>query len=750
MMMKLVRPVLAGLALLCVAGGLAAKSTTVDGGHYTAKDKEFYLSPEQLLFIRPGLAIDIQSVVIPADRQLEVTYSLKDPGDMPLDIDGIYTPGAVDMRYMLAFIPMGEEQKVRLTAGSRDSGGTLTALGDGVYLYKFGTVLAEDYQMDATYTLALVGRRDLQEFDLDRYVDNEVHHFVPSGNFAPKPRDVVRTATCNGRCHDPLALHGGRYREIQVCTQCHNPGLVDEDSGRSYSFNVLIHRFHDGGEPDRSGNLQEVHMPAPVNNCEMCHTGGIPTADFPLVASPNPVPVCDSSRFGSTKLTWGDPGTTVEIRVGAANGPLFTTSGSAGSKETGKWINNDTKFYLVDKATGSTVQKLDMDTTTLGCASEPPGIFRGEAGTQHTNWMTRPARLVCGGCHEDIDWETGAGHAGGAQDNDNSCGFCHQPDSGQEFDASVRGAHQQLFSSSQFPGLLVELISVRDTDPGDYPTVEFLVRTKSGTVPPLSLDRLRFALTGPNTDYTIGETNEDPQETVDAVKWNGSAWEYTLKTALPMDASGSYTISAEGRSDAVDIDFGDEVDGEREYMENPRLAFAVGGGTATARREVISDYNCESCHVNISFHGGNRKNVQYCSTCHRPERLDLPMDESVHFKWMIHKIHRGEDLENGYVVIRSRGTYDFSHIEFSGDLRNCEKCHVNDSYEIPLAAGAAATLTPANWWSPTLPTAAACISCHDSDAAAAHAFSNTSPFGEACAACHGDGMTFSVERVHAR
>ena len=46
-------------------------------------------------------------------------------------------------------------------------------------------------------------------------------------------------------------------------------------------------------------------------------------------------------------------------------------------------------------------------------------------------------------------------------------------------------------------------------------------------------------------------------------------------------------------------------------------------------------------------------------------------------------------------------------------------------------------------------TAAACLGCHDSQAAAAHAFVNTAPFGEACAACHGPNADFSVDKVHA-
>lgn len=44
----------------------------------------------------------------------------------------------------------------------------------------------------------------------------------------------------------------------------------------------------------------------------------------------------------------------------------------------------------------------------------------------------------------------------------------------------------------------------------------------------------------------------------------------------------------------------------------------------------------------------------------------------------------------------------------------------------------------------------ACLGCHDSKPAAAHAFVMTAPFGEACAPCHSDQADFAVDKVHAR
>ena len=112
MRMKLFWSLLISTAFLCSATSIMAKSDAVDNGNYTTKDSEFYLTPEQLLFIRPGLEMEILNVVIPADRQTEVTFKLTDPAGLPLDRDGIYTPGAVSTSFILSFIPEGEEVKL--------------------------------------------------------------------------------------------------------------------------------------------------------------------------------------------------------------------------------------------------------------------------------------------------------------------------------------------------------------------------------------------------------------------------------------------------------------------------------------------------------------------------------------------------------------------------------------------------------------------------------------------------------------
>ncbi len=770
---KIIWSLLVSIICLCGVTNLAAKSDTIDNGNYTTKDSEFYLTPEQLLFIRPGLVMEITNVVIPADRQPEVTFTLADPEGLPLDRTGVYTPGPVSTSFIMAYIGAGQEAYYSYTKriqtspitgdsaeqGTSDSGGTYTEIAIGNYMYKFGTVLPEGYDMDVTHTVGSYARRDLREFELDRYVDNPLYHFVPSGSTAPEPRSIVTTETCNGRCHDPLAIHGGSRQEVGLCILCHNAFQdIDPDTGNSVDMPLMVHKIHMGANLANGYNVigyrqtdhdySDVVYPAEINECESCHTGGTPTENFPLVASPNPVPVCDASRFGATLLEWGDLDA-FEIRMDTADGSLFAATTGAGQAMTGKWVKDGTTFVLVDKASGDTLQSLEVNATGYGCVGNPPGVFVGEAGIDHTNWLDNPGRKACGACHDWVNWETGEGHASGIpQENDDSCANCHKP-YGEEFDRSIRGAHLPVYKSAQLPNPIVEFLDVANTGPGEKPTVTFSLKGKNGPIDPASMNRLRFVITGPNEDwaYDYFYALEDATAAVS----DGDNWAYQFDTPLPADATGSFTVSMEGRI-IVDVDMGEaEPSGERDTAENPLMEFAVTADSAVARRTVVDDAKCEACHLNLSLHGGNRHDVTYCSTCHTPDRLDIAdVPESVHMKWMIHKIHRGAELENGYIVIRSRGTFDFSNIHFTGDLRNCDACHVNGSQNVPTPDGALPTITNNAWWTPMQPQSAACLSCHDDDSSAAHAYSNTAFFGESCSTCHGEGKDASVDKVHAR
>lgn len=736
MRMKSVWSLLVSVTCICAATNALAKSDAVDNGYYTSKDKEFYLTPEQLLFIRPGLEIEILDVVLPSDMQLEVTYSIQDPAGLPLDHDGIYTPGAVDMRFTLANIPMGQEQKIRIAYERISRNGTLTHVSDGVYKYKFDAVMESD--LDTTHTLVLGGRRNLREFELDRYADNAIQNWVPSGNFDAVPRDIVTTDTCN-RCHDPLQLHG-RWQQPQTCTQCHNP----EGNTR---WDELIHAVHAATEAG-GHDFSEVTYPAPLSDCQVCHTGGTPTENYPMVANPSAALVCDASGRGTTELTWKHTGN-VEIKVFSLSNPegkLFAKGGMTGSAETDKWVRDGTVFKLYDAATQDELASVPVNATVLGCVDNAPGAPYGKAGAQNTNWLDHPSRAVCGACHIDIDFENGVGHV--EVDTDEVCTFCHSPGIGNEFDRSITGAHFQLYKSAEFPGAKVEFISVKNSAPGQKPTVTFSLESKNGWLDANDMNRLRLAITGPNEDFS-----DYIQENVsNAANIEGNVWSYTFATAIPDNAQGSYSVSVEGRANAT-------VDGsnERDVIQSSMMAFAVTDDVAVPRRMVVDDAKCESCHVNLSLHGGGRNEANYCTTCHAPEATDWEElqegnpEQSIHFKYMIHSIHMGKERANPYIVAgHNQSIHEYGEVVYPGDLRNCNACHVNNSQQLSLPAGLLPTTTPQEWWSPMQPASAACLSCHNSDDAAAHAYTNMTFFGESCATCHGEDKTYAVDKVHAR
>jgi OmcA/MtrC family decaheme c-type cytochrome len=122
--------------------------------------------------------------------------------------------------------------------------------------------------------------------------------------------------------------------------------------------------------------------------------------------------------------------------------------------------------------------------------------------TQATAYLTNPTRQACGSCHNDVNFATGAKHAGGPQFDDNLCSTCHIPQGEIDFDASIKGAHVAPTASSLLTGLAVNITKVQSGAAGSAPVVSFTVQDGSGRPLPLSqLGAISFTMAGPTTDY---------------------------------------------------------------------------------------------------------------------------------------------------------------------------------------------------------------------------------------------------------
>src|ERR1700720_2783342 len=67
---------------------------------YASSQVEAYLTASDVAFIRPGLKIKVNSIVIGSDRKPVVDVSLTDDLDQPLDRLGKTTPGPISLSFV--------------------------------------------------------------------------------------------------------------------------------------------------------------------------------------------------------------------------------------------------------------------------------------------------------------------------------------------------------------------------------------------------------------------------------------------------------------------------------------------------------------------------------------------------------------------------------------------------------------------------------------------------------------------------
>jgi OmcA/MtrC family decaheme c-type cytochrome len=389
------------------------------------------------------------------------------------------------------------------------------------------------------------------------------------------------------------------------------------------------------------------------------------------------------------------------------------------------------------------------------CARCHEGTNASAVPAQSNVWYTNPSRAACGSCHDDVNFETGENHPAGAMKDDKACAVCHIPDSGKEFDASIKGAHTLPLQSKQLQGIKASIVSVTNAVPGKQATVTFKLTNNDGT----AIDGNKLSTFSPmqagstTSYYWFKRETAIGKATFDATAGTTA---FTFTDAIPADAKGtfSFTVDIRRNVNLKRADGGADI-AVRESVINPVKYVSLTGGTPAPRRQAVTIAQCNVCHAGLSLHGGQRNTTEECVICHNPTTLANVTaggaQESVSFQRMVHRIHKGEELTQSYTI----GSTSFNEVRFPGDITNCAKCHAGTSYTLPLPTGIQPVQTPRDYFSPQGPATAACLGCHDNQDAAAHAYLNTTTFGgttpaEACATCHGTGKDWAVEKVHAR
>ena len=361
---------------------------------------------------------------------------------------------------------------------------------------------------------------------------------------------------------------------------------------------------------------------------------------------------------------------------------------------------------------------------------------------QATAHLTNPSRANCRSCHDDVNFATGVGHRSLPQANDANCARCHTPQGDSEYDASIAGAHVPPNFSATLNGVVLQIVRVDDAVAGKRPVVTFSVKDRKGNAIPLAgLNRLVMYLSGPAADYSM-QTTTDARA---ATAVGDGVYRLTFPNLIPANATGTYRVSMTARN-RLQLMAGTEKQRQADDIAaNAQMSFSVDGSPVAARRKVVDTAKCNACHFQLTFHG-TQNTVDQCAMCHTADLGDSVTGQTAQFTAMIHRIHSGKELGVPYKL----GDSTWDHVGYPGVRSNCNGCHINNSQQLPLAAGLRDIKEPAGPLTERKPQANACLSCHASRAAAAHAQVNTSAIGESCAVCHGPNSEFSVDQVHAQ
>lgn len=691
-----------------------------------------------------GLVSTITAATVSAQGVVTVTFTLTDASGVPLSPSTSSTddPTKARVQFTIAHLDLDtattEGQSVTFTRyrsyvvpnpgqPGYDSGGMLAAVDPaaGVYSYTFATVLPAGFPSAVTHTVGGQVQRTVGEQEL---FANPLFDFVPSGAAVATVRQVTTTAQCNG-CHDPLAEHGGGRREVGLCQLCHTDQGVDPESGNSIELQQMIHRIHRGKD-----------LPSVVD-------GPVGTA-YEIVGFQNRAVVF------AEKVAACAGGALAGVACG--EDPDCPGGTCSGSTTAGVGFPQDIRTCAVCHAQGAT------------------------AGDH----LSKSSTSACTGCHDDVNpseaptaaGAPGTNHVAGGQPEAFCATLCHVS-AGAEFGLSVAGAHTVPARSTQLQGFAGELLSASGSAGGAV-TVTFRLTNGAGTplVTTAGLSTLALAISGPSSDFGA----ETPPVTTPAMI-GGSAsgtltgpdgsgvftYTTTVGNGIPAGGTGTWRVGMEARRNVT-------VSGQtvQEAIQNVVRDFSVDGSPVVPRRSVVDQAKCAACHgvfsQGFSVHGNLRNRVEYCVVCHNPSMTDFtrraavpgadPATAPIALKHLLHKVHTGDDLTQRPYVVYGFGptAHDFGEVLFPGNRADCQRCHLPETYLLPLPGGVLPTrqteiVSGVNTTvGETPPIQDACLSCHDDAATAAHAATNTAMDGsEACGVCHGEGAAVAVSTVHA-
>ena len=684
-----IRLAILAITLICAVGLTSATKSPLN-----QHQKAFYASKDAVNFVRPGLVIKITTADIATDGTIKAHLKFTDPQGVPLDKDGITTPGKISNgspSCIAAVFPKGQNQFTSYTTRTQtspitgvaaiqagaDSGGAWARTAEGEYDYTFRTKAPTGYDRAAVHAIGCYGNRNLTEFEMGTSLDDDVYYFTPAdGKATTNPRDEIRTATCQ-KCHGPnMAFHGETGRtSMQSCDLCHQPQTIDPDTGNTVDMPVMIHKIHmgehlpsvaAGGKYTIIGNGQSMHdfstvaFPAPMMKCEVCH----------------------------------------EQNRGAKHATAYTAN---------------------------------PNRAACGACHDNVNFATGE---NHAN-LPQVSDNQCKNCHPvqgEIDFDTSIKGAHVVPQESTLLGGLQWGI--DRVDDGVAGKKPTVtFTVKDRNGNalpLSALARVAITIAG--PTVDYTLPTHGYVQEDAS------KATGANGVYSYTFTAPIPANAKGtfAVGIEGRRLE-TVLAGTQQQRSIQYGAWNPVKYFSVD---GSEVTPRREPVAQTDCLSCHYRLALHGENRIDNPQYCVFCH-----------NPVETDAVRRPASAGAP--QTIDMKFMIHRIHGGEELKANFgtdwkVYGFGGNALSFGEVRYPGGLNQCFMCHQNGS-ENPTNGSVwlSAVTTPQYALTSTPAITTACYGCHDSTAMLSHAMANTTRLGESCSACHAASSEFAATKIHA-
>jgi hypothetical protein len=369
---------------------------------------------------------------------------------------------------------------------------------------------------------------------------------------------------------------------------------------------------------------------------------------------------------------------------------------------------------------------------------------------------------ACGACHDNVNFATGANHAGGGQTSNANCVFCHTSSGIQAAHLGAKRRTEGALYAGGANGFGIDNLSFASSS--DTLTIDYHV-TRSGSkmllesapqwTPTDGASALALKV-GWNTapDYTNEESGSNPAQPISVNALNvGGCSDRPRRRQLPRgrDAAGRglgerrrLARGASRRRSGRERNLLGPDRGQERRLVLQRGHGPGDGHDPAARRGGRQPMpglprrgrqRPERARQQPHRHDAGVRDLSQPDATDVNRRpappamtADGKKEETIDFKRLVHMIHSGADLEKPLVVYGFNGSVnDFSHVHFIGNRQNCETCHVPGSYSTEKAFAALPTTidTAADRSDSTddlniSPTASVCSSCHDSEAALTH------------------------------